>query len=221
MTENIINKIKNLLKQTVENGCTEAEAQTAFAMARKLMLKYKIEESAVIDKSQKEIIRICLSDYNIKIKWLYLLIDVFTENFGVMKCIINNGNKQHFILVGLKTDVECVKELIDCAYAFANDKVVGYISAYRQIHKTAKGIKESWLNGFVNGLYAKYEEQNKTNEEFALILSADVDVKRKFEEFTQGAETKESTIEQTTCDINATLNGYKEGKKFGTTPLPE
>lgn len=215
----IVDKIKNLLKHTVENGATESEAKTAFVLARKLMLKYKIEESEMIDSTNKDIVRICLSDYNINIDWVYLLITTFTDNFGVMKCIIKNGGKRHFILIGRKTDVECVKELIDCAYSFAIDKANEYTSAYKSIYKSSKGIKNSWLNGFAIGIYDKYEEQNKTDKKYELMTTVDDDVKRKFNEFTEDSKIEEASIKPITYDTTASMMGYKEGKKFGTTPL--
>ena len=54
--ETILEKINKLLAQTEDRGCTKGEANTAFEMARKLMLKYKIEENELNkDKTDKDI----------------------------------------------------------------------------------------------------------------------------------------------------------------------
>ena len=54
MMANIKDKIEKLLRQTIENGATESEAQNALLLARKLMLKYKIDKKDII-KNENDI----------------------------------------------------------------------------------------------------------------------------------------------------------------------
>ena len=218
--KNILDKIKNLLNKTVENGCTEQEALSALALARKLMLKYKIEEKDLENKSEADIIQVRLDKYNVSIPWLYTLIEVFTVNFGIMKYIQKHGKIENFVLFGLKNDVECVVELIKCAYEIAEEKAEKYAREYRELFGTAKGIKYAWFNGFVSGINAKYEEQNK-QEEYALMIQVDENVQNEFDNFTENFEKKERIIKENKTNIEAMNAGYMEGKKFGTTLLPE
>jgi|GEM_PF-2642026 len=46
--QKLIDKIRALLAKTEENGCTPEEAESAFAMAQRLMAKHSIEEEALI-----------------------------------------------------------------------------------------------------------------------------------------------------------------------------
>lgn len=218
--ENILNKIKNLLNKTVENGCTEAEAMSAIVTARKLMLKHKVEEKDLVNKSEKDIVKVCLDKYNVSIPWLYLLIDVFTSNFGIMKCIRKVGKIQHFILFGFKDDVDCVIELIKCAYEVAEEKADKYAREYRELFGTAKGVKYAWFEGFVAGIRVNYEEQNK-NGEFALMIKVDKSVENEFNNITKDYELHERVIKTNKDNQEAKYSGYVEGKKFGKTPLSE
>ena len=75
--EKIIDKIKCLLNQTVANGCTEEEAKTAFAMARKLMIKYKISENKIKTNNEDDILE---KSYIKTQKYVFLL--TFTNSYG-------------------------------------------------------------------------------------------------------------------------------------------
>ena len=216
----ILNKIKHLLNKTVENGCTEAEALSALTTARKLMLKHKLEEKDILKEDDKEIVKMELNNYNTTIPWIYMLIDVFTKNFGVLKYITTRGKIHRVTLFGFKTDVECVIEIINCAYEIAEEKAEKYAREYRDIFGTAKGIKYSWFNGFVAGIQAKYEEQNK-QEKYALMIQVDKEVQTNFSNFTKDFVQKERVIKNKSTSAHAELNGYTEGKRFGTTAIKE
>jgi hypothetical protein len=51
--ESIIDRIRKLLDRTTDNGCTEAEAMTAAAMAAKLMDKFNVTDADVIAGQDK------------------------------------------------------------------------------------------------------------------------------------------------------------------------
>lgn len=218
--ENILNKIKNLLNKTVENGCTESEAISAFEMARKLMLKHKIEEKDIISSSEKEVIRIILDKYNASIIWILLLIKSFAKNFGVLYYFTKDGRKIYPVLFGIKEDVYCVKELIDCAYNIAEEKSFQYVNKCRQFVKSVKGIRQSWLLGFVNGIDSRYTKQNENNE-YALVLKVDKDVKEQYNKEIENCSKKQIKRNVSVNDKLAYTNGHTEGSKFATTSLTE
>lgn len=220
MSESILNKIKNLLNKTVENGCTESEALAAMTLARKLMLKHKIEEKDVIDNNEKEIIKIELSEYNFSIPWICGLINTIAENYGVLIYIQSIGKIKHAVLFGLKVDVECVETLIKYAHDVAEQKASAYAREHRELFGTAKGIKYSWFYGFIAGLKAKYDEQNATKE-YALMLTVDKDVENEFKDMTKDFEKKTVNSTMKVNDRMAMSAGYIEGKSFGTTAIAE
>lgn len=216
--ENVLNKIKNLLNQTVENGCTEGEASNAFKLARKLMLKYKINEKDV-EKNDSKIVKIELEKYNITVGWVFYLINVFTKNFGLLHYTNKYGKTHKIVLFGLQTDVECVKTLIDSAYNYAIEKSWEKMKEYKSLFGTTKGIRKSWCLGFVNGIEDKYEEQNKKDEKYALMVVIDKNVQNEFDNFTSNFAKTEKFINFDIANNEAMRDGYEHGKKFGTTSL--
>ena len=76
---NVVDKIKNLLLKTVENGCSEQESNTAFILARKLMIKYKLSESDITASDENKIIQEELN-FNFDDDWKYCLLNVFISN---------------------------------------------------------------------------------------------------------------------------------------------
>lgn len=219
----IIDRIKNLLNKTVENGCTEEEAKTALLMARKLMIKHKLNENDIKDSNEDDIVREELH-YDCNIFWIHSLLKVFLNNFGTMHFMINNNDELHCVLFGIKVDVDCVKTLMNCAYDYVNIAGRKYLDEYVELF----GIKEdsieiSFKMGFTKGLEDKYEEQNKqlTNEE-ALMVIPNKNVQNEFEDFTKGFEEQELDFTEQTknnADFLAMEAGYNVGRVFGTTAI--
>ena len=218
--ESIIEKIKNLLNKTIENGATEAEALNALSLARKLMLKYKISQSDVDSKNiEKNIVNVKLN-YNIHVKWIFILIDIITKNFGIILYVNKASRKSYPILFGEEQDVEAVKNIFEYAYKFAEESSNKYSTEYRKIHGSSLGIKNDWLIGFLKGLNDKYEEQNKSDESFALMTTTSLEVKNKWTEYKNGSnlnftKTSINTSMKHKNDYNAMQAGYVEGKNFG------
>jgi len=222
--ENIIEKIQNLLSKTVENGCTEAEATSAFEMARKLMLKHKVEEAEVTGKTVSEIIQIKLTQ-NFTIKWLRWLIQVFIDNFGVMLYFQKGSdNKKYAVLFGNKEDVECVAAIFNAAATYAESNANKYTTKFRMQYGETKGIRNDYLLGFIKGIEAKYEEQNKADNQYALVLVTPAEVVNGFNELISAPtfETKEDNIKiKHRNNPQAIAAGYKDGREFGTTAITE
>lgn len=222
--EKIIDKIKCLLNQTVANGCTEEEAKTAFAMARKLMIKYKISENKIKTNNEDDILKMELH-YDCNVSWIYSLLKVFLDNFSVMHFMINRQDKLHCCLFGIEVDVKCIETLMSCAYNYVLEASEKYLQEYIEIFGVKDdSIKSSFRIGFIKGLSDKYIEQNKTlNSEEALMVIPDKKVKDEFEEYTKDFEQQEieysETFNRDTTDFLAMQAGYNEGRTFGTTAL--
>lgn len=217
--ENIINKIKNLLNMTVGNGCSENEANAAFELARKLMLKHKLEEKDL--NTTTEIVTCEIDTINYSIPWIHYLFNVIALNFGVLKYTIKISPKvSHIVLFGKIEDVTCVKEICKCAKEYAEQKANKYGIEHRKLFGTSKGYRSSWLYGFVSGLEDKYTEQNKSSQ-YELMVIVDKQVKSKFVDFTKNFDKKVTKVNINKSNVIASEAGYHEGKKFGTTPLSE
>lgn len=220
----IIDKIKHLLNQTVANGCTEEEAKTAFAMARKLMIKYKISENKIKSNHNDDVIKIELH-YDCNIHWIYSLLKVFLDNFSVMHFMLNRQDKLHCCLFGIEVDVKCVETLMSCAYNYVLEASEKYLEEYIEIFGVRdESIKSSFRVGFIKGLSDKYVEQNKTlNSEEAIMIIPDKKVQDEFKEYTKDFEKQEieysNNSEKNNADFLAMQAGYNEGRTFGSTAL--
>ena len=220
----IIERIKKLLNQTVENGCTEEEAKTSLALARKLMIKHKLEEKDIIEPIEKDIIKLELH-YDCNVNWIYSLLKVFLDNFGIMHFMVNRQDKLHCCLFGTNIDVRCVETLMSCAFNYILEASEKYLNEYVEIFGVKdESVKSSFRVGFIRGLSDKYIEQNKTlNNEEALMVIADKTIQNEFKEYTKGFT--EQTIDyseqeiKTDVDFLAIQAGYNEGRTFGTTAL--
>ena len=220
----IIDKIKKLLNQTIANGCTEEEAKTSFALARKLMIKHKISEDEIKEPSEEDIVKVELP-YDCNVYWIYKLLKVFLDNFGAMHFMINTSDELHCCLFGTNIDVNCVKTLMSCAYKYLLDASEKYSNDYEELF----GVKDdtiisSFKLGFIRGLSDKYEEQNKLlNKEEALMVIADERVQSKFSEFTKDFTEQEieysEDLKKKNMDFLAMQAGYNEGRMFGSTAL--
>ena len=114
--ENVKDKIEKLLQHTVENGATESEAQNALLLARKLMLKYKIDKKDIY-KSSNEIYQLELQfNFDVQNIWPRQLLSIFIKNCGIFNYAKLNNDKMKYILFGFKIDVECVEVLFNSAY---------------------------------------------------------------------------------------------------------
>lgn len=223
--EKIKDKIEKLLRQTVDNGATESEAQSALLLARKLMLKYKINEKDVINNHNDDVYQLELNyDFEIDNVWPRQLLTIFIKNCGIFNYVKTNGNKMKYILFGFKVDVECVEVLFNCAYEYilsqANKNYNDFVELFGSEYAINNSIKDCYVQGFLSGLEYKYEEQNKSNKNFELMIVPDKKVKDEFEKFTNNFNKVNITNDiKIKNESEMILKGFNDGKNFGTTPL--
>ena len=103
--ESIVNKIKALLNTTIENGATPYEAEQALSLANKLMVKYYIEDSDLLEP--KEFIYEEVNNPRFRVDFHPVgnaLAYLFSAK-SILKC---QRNKPLFIIFfGSKPDVQC------------------------------------------------------------------------------------------------------------------
>lgn len=222
--DNIKDKIEKLLRQTVENGATKSEAQNALLLARKLMLKYKIDKKDIV-KNEDDIYQLELNyDFKLDLVWPRQLLSVFIKNCGIFNYVKTNGNNMKYILVGFKVDVDCVEVLFNCAIEYimkqANENYNEFVELFGNDNNTCDSIKDCYIQGFLFGLEYKYEKQNKSNRNFELMIVPDKKVKDAFEKITSNFN-KVNIINDIKIKNESEMisRGFNDGKNFGTTPL--
>lgn len=212
--EKLIRKIHKSLKLS-SNNPNENEAQTALLKAQELMAKYNLSLSEI--DMQEEFGQRKEVDTNVvytgKLKWwMRKLANIIGDNF---RCYwfwstVNRKHKVQFL--GLKEDVEIVKEV----YNFAIDVIEYYskmyilenmISGKEEIERT----KNDYISGFLSGLREKFEEQVNKND-WGLILLKDALVEEKYSSMKfRNAKSSNSSFGG---DLGARNEGYKRGRDF-------
>lgn len=221
---NIKDKIEKLLKQTVENGATEAEATSALLLARKLMLKYKIDERD-LSSSSSDVYQLELDfDFSLNESWARQLLNVFVDNCGIFTYNKTEGKILRYVLFGLKVDVECVEVLFRCAYetVYKNSIIAyeEYVELFGECKDDRKSLKESYIQGFISGLEYKYHEQNKSDKNFELMIIPDKKIQKAYEDFIKDFQKINITNDiKNIKETEMIQRGFNDGKMFGTTGL--
>ena len=220
--ENVKDKIEKLLRQTVENGATESEAHSALLLARKLMLKYKIDKKDIYE-SNNDVYQLELQfDFDVQNIWPRQLLSIFIKNCGIFNYVKLNNDKMKYILFGFKVDVECVEILFNNAYELilkqADYNYHEYVNLFG--YDNSASIKDCYIQGFLSGLEYKYEEQNKSNKQFDLMIIPDKKIKEEFDKFTNNFNKVNITNDiKIKNESEMITRGFNDGRKFGTTPL--
>ncbi|WLR52445.1 DUF2786 domain-containing protein [Bacillus tianshenii] len=227
--QKIIKKIKGLLSLS-ENNSNEDEAQSAFLMAQKLMLKNNISLNEVKLEENKENIDSGQVTIHKQLYWWERhLANVMGENFRV-KSYINRKKlkgetkrKKAICFLGYESDVKLAKEMYMLAYEAITTLSKIYVEEYYIAHKTNRlkritiALKNSYMLGFLEGLEQKFQEQfeQMKKEENALMVLVPEEVKEEYKKQVTGKGTpfRIPSVQES----NAYTKGYKDGNKIDYT----
>ena len=79
-----------------------------------------------------------------------------------------------------------------------------------KVNNTA--VKNAYINGFIKGLRAAFEEQKAKNQEWGLVLQKDSEVEAAFKEMTFNRTASSSA--KMSNNAQAALEGFEKGKQF-------
>ena len=217
----IIRKIKGLLA-TAEDNANEDEAQAAFVLAQKMMMKYNIETSDIEEKNDVNIVEGQATAHKTLYWYERRLASIVSDNFRVKfyyRSKRKDGRAQRTILFfGLDHDVKIAKEI----YVLANDAMDHYVKRFINEFYLANNfireraytmqLKASYLRGFLEGLQQKLEAQRTAlKEEFGLMVLTPKIVEDSYNEISFGKSIsyKMPKIEE----IVAYSAGLEDGNK--------
>ena len=152
-------RIKALLAKTTENGCTEDEAMSAAAMARKLMDQYQIDLGAIgmeADGVKKEKLErgtwktLKVSD------WMQMRVAEFCD----VKTWKNRSNDE-LVFFGLTSDVDFACWLNDSLFTFVTQSAVRYMAGNPALPTGFKMPKWEAEKAFLFGIVARINERLK------------------------------------------------------------
>lgn len=204
--EKVLNKIKNLL-DLASNNPNENEAMAAALKAQELMAKYDIDSSAVnSDNSENELYKARYtnsSKHEMK-KWKEVLASIIAKNF-CCKVYFITGDGKDVVFYGYKKDAKIAVEVFKFLYETGNKLAVKYYNKCKKEGKQTKGIMNTYLIGFCDGIKEVLDKQCT-----ALMIVVPKEVEESFEEMSSG--WKSST---TRLKVTNNTEAYKDGKTDG------
>jgi hypothetical protein len=203
MSEKIIEKIKNLLDLS-NNNPSEEEAIAAAAKAQELMAKYDIQIGDLEDTIDNDIAEEIFYDngkHEMK-KWKVGLASVIAKNF---RCKHYFMGKKNIVFYGHKIDAQIALNTFSYLYNAGNKLASNYYYNKKKMGFETKGVMNSYLAGFKNGIQDKLDAQCT-----ALMIVTPKDVTDAFEEMSADWKTTHTKI--TIYDHDAFEQGKKDGK---------
>lgn len=210
--EKISEKIRKLLSLAEKNQ-NEEEANAALLKAQDLMVKYRIETW----QTTKEVVCHVSVDMRATAQWEEWLFSVICKNY---RCV-GYYQKGIPVFLGLEEDATTAKQIYCYAHEFAR-KVADRM--YQQELKkkgTGKGVRNSYLRGFVAGLKKQFDEaldhvfvsQDGQVFDKQLILSMPSEVTTYYERFKQNLQERKFRSSNQ-VSFEAYQKGYRDGKKL-------
>ena len=181
-------KIEKLLRKTVDNGATEAEAQQALLMAQKLMAEHHIALREIKDSDNvaAQVIR-GYTGRKALAQWSIQLLGLIARNFRCRSFLNNNCAT----FIGEEGDVELATELYKMVYDIAQKGTRKIRKQYRKDGRSTAGVADSYLIGFIDGLRTALEEQKEAeSQSFALILITPQSVIEAYQDIVNSPITK-------------------------------
>lgn len=165
--DKIAEKIQNLLNKTVENGCTETEAQTALLLAQKLMAKYNIEQNALAGGEKINYsLEACKVKVNPRSKWMCVII----ANSFAVKCVIS-GNKICYF--GREDNAKAAKSALEFAHKVLEKGIsdVCHKQGLKSSQAGASLIYNAYAQGFITAMKEALDAQTVA---LAVVVPGDV-----------------------------------------------
>lgn len=217
--EDVLRKVKGLLATANEN-VNEQEAQTAFALAQKLMVKHNISASDITyEKDSVEDQRI--TEHKTLHWYEKIVANMIAKNFRVKSYLeakrVNGRTQKAVKFFGLKEDVQLATEM----YKLASDVLDFYTKLYVDMYwghrkrnsRITSQVKNSYMRGFITALEEVMNTQREELEnEYGLIVITPVVVEEAFNEKQKSfTKARRFNVPFATAGT-AYANGYNDGK---------
>lgn len=228
--DSIIRKVRGLLA-VAEDNANEDEAQSAFVMAQKLMIKYNIEQSEIIEKDDRSSITEGQATAYKTLFWFERkLAIIIADNFRVKNYLSNRyvsgaaNKRRSVVFYGLDQDVKIAKEI----FVLANEAIEFYTKRFidqfyfvnnleRDKSYTAK-LKSSYIRGFIEGLESKLNSQRfALQEEYGLVVLTPKIVEDNYAELSKSFGTATSYKIPSIEEIFAYKQGYEDAESIDYT----
>lgn len=233
--DKIVKKVMGLLA-IAEDSNNDEEGQSAFMLAQKLMIKYKIDQAQI--DSGKPVEAKVESARTTALKkilwWEKALGALIAENFRVKMYFETQsggrgGTKRAIVFYGLEEDLKLAKEMYVIAYDalkhYANKYVDNFYKERQEdfdgvrIRAITTKLKDSYMLGFIDGLTVKFNEQRaQLTKEFALMVLTPKVVQDGYDNMFKDSKSKGVATNRPKDKYDWTYeDGYKDGATIDFT----
>lgn len=209
--EAIIAKIKKLFA-LAENNPSEKEALAAALKAQKLIADNDVTKDELhVDEEADQTVSDIATESQRYAKWTLSFAAVIAENFRCKsyRCGRHyNGvvyYSHHFM--GYETDAIAARTTFEALRTIGEQLASQKASECRRLYGTARGVKNSFLTGFMNGVRSELEKQSQE-----LMLVCPTPVKMEYDEFCKQNKVKKEKSRLTMGPIDASQSGFSAGR---------
>lgn len=222
----IIKKIKGLLAISRDQKNDE-ESQSAFILAQKLMIQYNIDKNEVeelsVDSENDVIGEESVTIYKRLYWWERQLACIISEDFLNNK-YLGRQKKRRIVFYGFGRDLELAKEMYILAYEvilFHSKKFIdNYYLENPEISRSrymTNSLKVSYINGFLEGLEQRFNEQvSALREVYEVLVLVPEEVESSYKDYSENFG--KSIFSKPNSNIHeAYWDGYVTGKEIDFT----
>jgi hypothetical protein len=208
--EDILSKVKKLLA-VAEGSNFEQEAQNAMLKAQEFMIKHGVTiEDINYQEGNKEVVDQSVAETG-RMPWYWKRIMVIVGDNFRCKAYRSKGIVSKVCFIGLKEDVKIAKEIFNYAINTVEICAKNYTIKFKRPGINISGIKNDYIQGFINGLRDKFKEQVESKG-FALILVKDDVVIERIEK--KGLVKDYRSSHRVNRNQIAKQAGYQQGRNF-------
>lgn len=199
--EKVMAKITKLL--ALSESPVESEAIAASMKAQELLAKYNLEIETITGAPKREEIDQCIADVGTGNKWKYSLAEVLARSYC---CKVYYHGSENVVFYGYKSDIVIARRVFCYLYDVGNKLARTYTKVQRETWGEARGVYNSFCNGFVHGVDEQLSKHCK-----ALMLITPQEVQESFNTFSEAFKKMNHSID--TTDADAYHEGKTEGKR--------
>lgn len=219
VSEKILDRIRKLLRLS-EGTHSAEEAHSALLMAQRLMAEHglSMQQVRLAKEVREEVVHGEILTTRRRDGFTQRLAWVIANNFRCIpywyKEVAGYGRKRcryEYTLrfIGLAEDAEIAATTFHTADAAARNLAARFVRRYGGGHEA----RQSYLLGWVEGLYVKFEAQRKENANLALALTTPKAVQDEAQKMTIRKGRQNTPTRN--LDEQALYVGFQDGRQFG------
>lgn len=205
--EKMVEKVRKLLA-LANNNPNENEAIASAIKAQEIMARFDIDEMELEDEVILEEITTNTVTVGKGLKWKAELAKVIAKNF---RCkLYYSDDKQSMNFYGHKSDTKIAGDVFNYLFENGNRLARQYVALLRRRDCVTKGVYNSYVMGFVDGINDKLGKQCT-----ALAIVIPEDVKEEYETFrAKNLKTCRYTLSTSRYNKGAYDSGKTEAKNL-------